>query len=281
MISQSFDLFGTADAPVTVKTARTPHQAMLFAGELFAHVDPNRKPAEPVALDPALHDATIDDAPATDDRPEVIDVADLTDADIAHLVANSRVISDDEIAARLAEDDDICQITGMTRAERDAAPDITDDPAPAPARRPGPPVVAGTRRVAGAGGRDFRYVGLVRIAGGVRGTGPVITECGHEHANRDWSTGAAGGSARDCARQIIAGANNPATAEHTARRLRTAPAGLTNGAGFTMPAGTIEAARATAEANAASYLAAVAAVAAHLHPSTGEDTMPETTDIQR
>lgn len=31
MIAQSFDLFGTPDAPVTVNTARTPHQAMLFA----------------------------------------------------------------------------------------------------------------------------------------------------------------------------------------------------------------------------------------------------------
>jgi hypothetical protein len=75
MIAQSFDLFGTADAPVATNTKRTPHQAMLFAGELFAHVDPAAKPAKPVALDPDLHGDTIDEALAAADT--------LTDAELA------------------------------------------------------------------------------------------------------------------------------------------------------------------------------------------------------
>jgi hypothetical protein len=208
-------------------------------------------------------------APAADDRPELVDPADLTADDIAGLVARSTEVTDAYLADRLADvagDDaeDLCPVTGMTRAERDAAGDAPAEAPPAPVR-PAAPVVAGTRRVPGANDRDFRYVGVVRVNGGRGGsTGRIVAECGHEHANRDWSTGAAGGSAKDCARQIIAGAQNPATAEHTAKRIRTAPTGLRPGAGFQHPAGTIEAAAAIATSNAEAYLAAVATVRAHL-----------------
>lgn len=233
MIAQSFDLFGTPDAPVTT-APRTQHQAMLFAGDLFAHVDPNTKPAAAPDLDPALHDTTIDD------------------------------LTDDGFA-----------FAGLSAAEVAAMPAAEDDPPPAN-RKARPTVIGGTRRVDAGGERDFRYVGLVRYAGR-RGVAPIITECGHEHTNRDWSTGAAGGSARDCARQIIAGARNPATAQDTARRLRNAPVGLANGAGFIAPVATLAGARATAEANAGSYLAAVAAVRAYLRGVTVPNAREEAT----
>lgn len=99
-----------------------------------------------------------------------------------------------------------------------------------------------------------RYVGVVR-----RGSA-IVAECGHEHTNRDWSTGANGASATDCARAILAGAANPHTAEHTAARLRDAWMALTSNAGHTFTAATIAAAKTTAASAADSYLAAVATV---------------------
>ena len=101
---------------------------------------------------------------------------------------------------------------------------------------------------------DRRFVGVVR-----RGR-TVLAECGHEHTNRDWTTGANGTSATDCARAIIAGAANPATAEQHANRLRNAWLALTTQAGFVAPASTIAAAKADAAAAADAYLAAVARI---------------------
>lgn len=159
-------------------------------------------------------------------------------------------------------------ISGLTVAEL-MAPAEPEAPA-TPARRPAPTGLrVSTRRVAGGvDGRDFAYVGLVKLGR------TVIADCGHEHANRDWSTGVAGGSAKSCAESILDGARRPATAEHVAGRLRTAPIGLRPGAGFEHPAGTIEAAKAAAEKNAAGYLAAVAAVREHL--DTLEEPLPGT-----
>ncbi|MEU7591268.1 hypothetical protein AB0A95_33850 [Micromonospora sp. NPDC049230] len=101
---------------------------------------------------------------------------------------------------------------------------------------------------------DRRFIGLVR-----RGRA-VLVECGHEHTNRDWTTGANGISAVDCARRIIAGAARPATADRYATETRNRWLALTGQAGFVHSAATIEAAKATAAADAAAYLAAVAAV---------------------
>lgn len=52
--SQQFDLFGVPDPEIVTATRATPRQAMLFAGNLFDHVDPDRPRPAP-ALDPALH----------------------------------------------------------------------------------------------------------------------------------------------------------------------------------------------------------------------------------
>jgi hypothetical protein len=168
-----------------------------------------------------------------------------------------------------AADDDVCPITGLTSAERAALPDAEAAPAPAK-RRPTPAGPrASTKRVAGgADGRDWSYVGLVKLGR------KVVAECGHLHANRDWPAGVAGGSAKSCAESILDGARRPATAEHTAKRIRTAPLGLRPAAGFQHPAGTIEAAREIAEKNEATYLAAVAAVREHL--PTLEEPLPNT-----
>lgn len=157
-------------------------------------------------------------------------------------------------------------VSGLGVAELMAPPAAE----PTPARRPTPTGLrVSTRRVAGGvDGRDFAYVGLVKL--GRR----VVAECGHEHANRDWSATVAGGSAKSCAESILDGARRPATAEHVAKRIRTAPLGLRPAAGFEHPAGTIEAARAAAEKNTATYLAAVAAVREHL--DTLEEPLPDT-----
>lgn len=189
------------------------------------------------------------------------------DAAIRAALERELTTAEREALAPAGDPDDVCPITGMTRTELAA---LEDAPAEAPAKRPAPTGPrASTRRVAGGvDGRDFAYVGLVKLGR------KVLAECGHEHANRDWSTGVAGGSAKSCAESILDGARRPATAEHVAGRLRTAPVGLRPGAGFAHPAGTIEAARAAAEANAAGYLAAVATVREHLH--TQEEPLPGT-----
>jgi hypothetical protein len=173
------------------------------------------------------------------------------------------------LAPAPADDDSWAAALGMTEAELAAMPAAEDAPAPAK-RRPAPTGLrVSTRRVAGgADGRDWSYVGLVKL--GRR----VVAECGHLHANRDWSATVAGGSAKSCAESILDGARRPATAEHVAKRIRTAPLGLRPGAGFQHPAGTIEAAREIAEKNEASYLAAVAAVREHL-PNL-EEPLPNT-----
>ncbi|MFI7608868.1 hypothetical protein ACIBTV_27660 [Micromonospora sp. NPDC049366] len=107
-----------------------------------------------------------------------------------------------------------------------------------------------------------RQVGDRAYAGVVRRGRAILAECGHQHTNRDWTTAAGGTSATDCARSIIAGAANPATAEHTAAQLRNAWIALTSNAGHAFPASTIAAAKATAAEAATTYLAAVAAVRA-------------------
>jgi hypothetical protein len=169
-----------------------------------------------------------------------------------------------------AEDDSWATALGMTPAELAAVPAAAAPEAPAPAKRPAPAGLrVSTRRVAGGvDGRDFAYVGLVKLGR------TVVAECGHEHANRDWAATVAGGSAKSCAESILDGARRPATAEHVARKIRTAPLGLRPAAGFQHPAGTIEAARAAAEKNEAGYLAAVATVREHL--DTLEEPLPGT-----
>lgn len=118
-------------------------------------------------------------------------------------------------------------------------------------------VKPGTRRTTGAGGRDYRYIGIVRVGR------TVIVECGHEHANRDWPRSGDPG-ATGCARDIIDGAANPALAERRATKRARAWENLTRSTGFTTPAGTIAAAKTTAAADAAAYLATVDTVRAAL-----------------
>jgi hypothetical protein len=165
--------------------------------------------------------------------------------------------------------DDWAAALGMTEAELAAVP-AAETEAPAPARKPTPAGLrASTKRVAGgADGRDWSFVGVVRLGRA------IVAECGHLHANRDWPTGTVTGSAKSCAERILDGARRPAAAEHNARQLRTAPLGLHPAAGFQHPAGTIEAAREIAEKNEASYLAAVVAVREHL--DTLEEPLPDT-----
>lgn len=114
--------------------------------------------------------------------------------------------------------------------------------------KPGPR--PGSRRVEGGNGREYWYVGVVRIGR------KALVECGHQHTNRDWP-GRHGTSATGCAREIIDGAARPETAEHYAQRRRQAWTALTRTAGHTHTAGTVQAAKDTAAANALEYLAAV------------------------
>lgn len=136
------------------------------------------------------------------------------------------------------------------RAEAEAA--AAQRAAAAAARAAAPR--AGSRRVG-----DRAYVGVVR-----RGRA-IVAECGHEHTNRDWTTGANGTSATDCARAILAGAANPTTAEHHATRLRNAWTALASAAGHAYPASVIAAAQVTAAAGADSYLSAVSTVRTLTH----------------
>ena len=132
------------------------------------------------------------------------------------------------------------------------APAAANTAAARPAGGPRP----GSRQVLGTDGRDFAYVGVVRLAG------RALVECGHEHTNRDWPDGHGRPGATGCAREIIAGAARPATAEHHADRRARAWESLTRSTGFTAPASTIAAAKTTATADAAAYLAAVDTVRA-------------------
>lgn len=91
----------------------------------------------------------------------------------------------------------------------------------------------------------------------------TVVECGHRHTNRDMSTAAGGEAAPVCARMILAGARNPATAAQTAQRYRTAYLALTTGAGFTHPADMIAKVKADGAARAAAYFDLVDQVRAH------------------
>ena len=113
---------------------------------------------------------------------------------------------------------------------------------------------AGTRRVRYADD-SFRYVGQVRQ--GAR----VVTECGHEHLNRDVTTQTSGVSARDCAERIISGAHRQRRADDHAARYRSAVRPATYGRKAA------DLARADAEARAEAFLAAVDAVRALLDPA--------------
>lgn len=103
-----------------------------------------------------------------------------------------------------------------------------------------------------------RWVGILRDGN------EVIAECGHTHRNRDVSTQTNGEAAQVCARMILAGARNPATAEHRAERYRTAWLAFTRGGGFTVPASVIQDAKKEGAARAAAYLALVDQVRALL-----------------
>ncbi len=203
-------------------------------------------------------------APPADDRPEVVDVADLTDDDIAHLAAGATVVDDAYLAARQAAltaddaDDDGFSFAGLTRADVAALREAADEPTPAPAADPGALVVS-TRRVASSSGhRDYRYIGLIR-----RGRrGPIVAECGHEHTNRTDSTKPGGRSAVDCAYDVLEGAADPAIAEHVSMRWADRWQALTRGTGHTYTAETIAKTRAASAADAQAYLAAVEAARA-------------------
>jgi hypothetical protein len=102
-----------------------------------------------------------------------------------------------------------------------------------------------------------QWVGLLKVGK------TTLVECGHCHTNRDVTTAAGGEAAQVCARMILAGARNPATAEHTAQRYRTAYLVLTTGAGFAHPADLIDKVKADGAARATAYLALVDQVRAH------------------
>lgn len=102
-----------------------------------------------------------------------------------------------------------------------------------------------------------QWVGLLKVGKA------ALVECGHRHTNRDVTTAAGGEAAQVCARMILAGARNPATAEHTAERYRTAYLALTTGAGFAHPAGMVEKVKADGAGRATAYLALVDQVRAH------------------
>jgi hypothetical protein len=107
-----------------------------------------------------------------------------------------------------------------------------------------------------------RQTGDRRFAGVVRVGRTVLVDCGHEHTNRDWTTGTGGRSAVDCAQRILAGAANPATADRYATETRNRWIALTSAAGHVHTAATIAAAKAAAAEDADAYLAAVATVRA-------------------
>lgn len=120
-------------------------------------------------------------------------------------------------------------------------------------RNPLPSLKTGFRRVRHAND-TYWWVGLVRC------NGQVVVECGHEHFNRDTSTGTNGRSARDCAERIIRGAELDTAAQHHASQIRTAWQRRGN-AGFEVriPRAQLEAA---ANESADAYLTRVAAARA-------------------
>lgn len=112
---------------------------------------------------------------------------------------------------------------------------------------------AGTKR-SGDEHTGFRYTGVLRHRG------RIVIECGHTHHNRDISTRVNGEAASVCARMILRGAQNPATAEHTASNFRTAWMNLTRGTGFQVPKSVIEGAQQRSQKNAEDYLEKVAEI---------------------
>lgn len=114
----------------------------------------------------------------------------------------------------------------------------------------------GTRRT-DHGTAGYTYTGILRHHG------HIVAECGHEHTNRDVTSGANGRSAADCARDILAGAYNAHTADHNADVFRNRWVNLTRG-GFVASKTTIELAKVSAAQAADTYEAAVATTRAFL-----------------
>lgn len=117
-------------------------------------------------------------------------------------------------------------------------------------------LTVGTRRT-GTAHDGYTYTGVLRH------NGRAVVECGHQHTNRDMSSGANGRSAADCARDVLAGARNAHTAASNTAGFRDRWLKLTRG-GFVTPESVIDAARASAAQAADAYEAAVAATRAHL-----------------
>lgn len=109
--------------------------------------------------------------------------------------------------------------------------------------------------------------------GVLRDGGTVITECGHQHDNRDVTT-SAGKAARVCAAEILDGARRPATADYVAERKRISWQQLNTGAGFVHPAGWMDGVKQACAESAAGYLARVDLVRAALPADEPEPVAP-------
>lgn len=123
-------------------------------------------------------------------------------------------------------------------------------------------LTVGTRRI-NLGNGQHAYTGVLRH------NGRIVVECGHQHTNRDVTSGINGRSASDCARDVLAGARNDHTARHNAQTMRNGWLKLTRG-GFVTSKTTIDKAKMHAAQRADAYGSAVAATRAFLaaHPDT-------------
>lgn len=111
-----------------------------------------------------------------------------------------------------------------------------------------------------------RWIGVLQVRG------VLLVACGHEHRNRDVSTGAGGEAAQVCARMILEGARRPQLAESRAAQLRNRWQSLTSGTGFAVPKTLIEQAKQDGAANADAYLALVDEV--RTHPELHDTDLP-------
>ncbi len=114
-----------------------------------------------------------------------------------------------------------------------------------------------------------RWIGVLQVRG------VLLVACGHEHRNRDCSYPSSGESATDCARMILRGTTNQATAKGRADGYRRAWQSLARGAGFQVPASTIEKAKQDGRRNAEHYLAAVGTSRVFLATATAPEPTNE------
>lgn len=122
------------------------------------------------------------------------------------------------------------------------------------------PITVGTQRTRTADG--YRHTGVLRHGN------TILATCGHEHTNRDQSTRTSGESARDCITMALRSTVNAATRDDRADSYRNAWMRLTRGS-FTVPASTIDKAKADSAANADQFLALVDRIA-HLLAEHGQ-----------